>query len=58
MTRSRWIEQTVPMSARSFVTVSLETPVIRHVARMLLPSTSAAMIALRFSRVSLFIPAL
>src|SRR4051812_11684170 len=43
------------MSTRSFVTVFLLAPVIRHVARIELPSTSAPMIAARFSMDNLFL---
>jgi hypothetical protein len=44
-----------PRSASSFVIVFLAAPVIRTVARMLLPSTRQPMIWARFSVVSLFI---
>ncbi len=43
------MEQTVPMSTKSLVTVFLDVPVMRQVERIELPSTSAAMIARRFS---------
>src|SRR5437868_4753301 len=43
------------MSTRSFVTVFLLAPVMRHVARIELPSTSAPTIAARFSVDNLFI---
>ncbi len=47
--RSIWTEQAVPRSTKSFVTVFLATPVMRTVARMLLPSTRQAMTWRRFS---------
>src|SRR5262249_52704755 len=50
-----WIEQTMPRSVSSLVTVFLDTPSIRQVARIELPSTSAPTMAARFSPDNLFI---
>src|ERR1035437_4140133 len=55
MTSSWYSAQALPRSTSSLVTVFLAAPVMRTVARRLLPSTSEAMICARFSVVSRFI---
>src|SRR4051812_44303112 len=53
--RSWYSAHTWPRSTRSLVTVFFAAPVIRTVARMLLPSTREPMICARFSVDSRFI---
>ena len=48
--------QALPASTRSFVTVLIETPVMRVVDRREFPSTRAEMIATRLAVLSLFMP--